>query len=66
MLAYKDNYAIVVEVKGTDSVKNYNKAVKQLNRAEECCIYLKNKRVFKVYGYSNEKGGYNLEWIKKR
>lgn len=60
----KGKYVLLFEVKETDSIRHYNKAKKQMYRAEHH-YFNKSDRIFKFYGY-NYNGDYNIEWIKTR
>jgi len=62
VLAFKDNYALVFEVKTTGNYKTRAKAINQLNRAERYCHLLQGKRVFKFYVHGNGED-YITRWI---
>jgi hypothetical protein len=49
----QDNY-LVFEIKGTDSIRHYKKAKKQLVRAERYCFT--DERCFLFYVYGNKYG----------
>jgi len=66
VIAYKEGYAIDVEVKYNDKPKAYKKACEQLDRAEIYYKPFKHKRLFKMYGYhTNTPKGYELQWVRK-
>lgn len=62
-LQFDKSYLLLFEVKSTDSIKHYNKAVRQLNRSE---YHYKNfvNRIFKFYVTPTEGGELNIDWIK--
>jgi Holliday junction resolvase len=64
VLAYKDNYALDIEVKCNLRTKNKRKAIDQLDRAYRFCPYLEGKRVFTLIAYEKQ-GEIKYEWIKQ-
>lgn len=61
LIAYKDNYDLVFEIKASE--KHRNKAVSQLERAIDKCDFLQHKRVFGIFAYKDKKQDVNLEWL---
>ena len=59
--ARKDKYILLFEVKSQCTCKSYNKARKQLDRAER--LYFDDERIFKIFCYIEGKNVY-FEWQK--
>lgn len=62
VIGYRNKYAIIVEVKYRNKGCNKRKATRQLERAEEYCPFLQDKRIFKMYAY-HVNDTYNIELI---
>ena len=62
---FKNKYAMVVEVKYNDCNRNHLHACEQTERAVNYCPELQSKRVFRMYGYHQDKG-YVLKFLTKK
>ena len=62
VVAKRGGYVLLFEVKGYDSLRHYNRAVKQLRRAER--MY-NGARVFLIYAYGNHYGLPEYKWIRR-
>lgn len=61
--AEKDNYILLFEIKGRDCLQNYNKAVKQMTRAEQY-FFDKQHRIFKFYVCYDDKDNIKYNWVR--
>lgn len=56
-----DKYVLLFEVKEHDSIRAFNKAVRQMHRAEYTLFQGKRVFEFYVHGYN---GDYYIQWVK--